>query len=353
MLTDIDRVFIDDFRRTGQIPDFGYAEAARRVAQQRRLESRERITVEDLGGIREAIVRLCAPSGIGDLSWIATKLNSLRRHTGKEIILHAAGDPPQRSEPFVRLLPEVWWGGYINRSSAFVCLQCLPSDWPEIDGPAMPFAVPEILNISANKHLEQGFVLADWMPQLDTDYHYPLAFTQQHEEQAAQATAQLPPEYITVYVSNRDKDRIRHGGWSLWDVDTWAGFIAEIGRLRPECGFLFIGADFDRDKTEAVASHEKLRQLPVKTMIGRPLGAALCALRDSAYCFSYPSGIGILANVLRTPCMMQLPWALSRLAQTYADPKDLASQNYRAWPNPNPREVLEWFITTPYYLEHS
>ena len=82
---------------------------------------------------------------------------------------------------------------------------------------------------------------------------------------------------------------------------------------------------------------------PLRCLIAQPLGMALHCLARSNYCFSYPSGIGILANVLHTPGLMLLPWLLSGLEKAYADPCDLASQRYRAWANPSPEQAFEWF----------
>ena len=206
-----------------------------------------------------------------------------------------------------------------------------------------------IINVAPNLFLEQGHKLADWMPLLPMDYHYHLATPQAELDEGEQLIDQMPRPIVAVYVSNRDKDRL-DGGWGLWNAQDWLRVLLSISqsRLASGCSFLFLGAEWDRDKTTDVSSAladklgRKAARRRIHHCVARPLGVALHALRRANYFVAYPSGIGILANVLRVPGVMLLPWSLAKLAESFADPVDIATGHYRAWPGAQPGEAAEW-----------
>lgn len=289
------------------------------------------------------------PAGIGDISWIYSKIKHLKSLTGGQAVkLRVAGEPPPRGEAMVRLLPEVEFAGMATDIVSWhVASQPLNSEWPAYMGlgPFNAYADRPI-NIAANNHLECGRPLHTWMPMLPTDYHYPLAIPPKQMQLAENLLAGLPRPIICVYVSNRDKDSIKHVGWSLWTPYQWVDFCDAVSRVPAcqGCGFVFLGATWDEDKTTDVADELAKRGHPVRKVIGQPLGTALHCLAKSDYSFSYPSGIGIMSNVLRTPGLMLLPWHLKGLETGgYADPLDVALQHYRCWANPSPEEAFKWF----------
>lgn len=311
------------------------------------------------GGPNECF-NFLVPAGLGDISWIYSKIRHLKRITNRETILYCpGGDTPRRGGDFIELLPDVHWGGYYaGKGSWEVLSQSLPPSWPAKMGTWEFLNKPHVQNLAANLHLEAGGKLADWLPWLPVDYHYPLSIPPADQQAAAaimlspernpDAASGLMPQansrFIGVYVSGSDKDAAKQGGWSLWDETTWVDFLCQVADTRPmRCAtFVLLGAAYDRDKTVAVADALERCGHDVRRVIAEPLGVALECLKRCQYAFCYPSGIGILANVLRVPGVMLLPWCLSELAATYADPCDLAARRYRAWPDPQPAEVLDW-----------
>ena len=295
----------------------------------------------------QGAVRFCVPGGIGDISWVYGKLRHLSQTSGRAVILHApAEDQPQRAYDFIRLLPDVFWGGYLpGRTSWEVHAQSLPAEWPLTAGWG-PLIQPLTLNLSANLHLELGRPLREWLPLLPVDYHYPLCFPAKEAQEAAELELNWPKPRIAVYVSNREKERQRAGGWDLWSTLEWLDFLTQIAGAVRVGSFVFLGAEWDRDKTEFIATELRQRtaHLKVATVLGRPLGVALSVLSRCQYCFAYPSGIGVLANVLQVPALMLLPRLLKGLETAYADPVQLATGYYRAWADPRPAEALEWFL---------
>ncbi len=288
------------------------------------------------------------PMGIGDVSWVYSKIRHLKSMTGRETILYCpAADAPKRGGDLIELLPDVHWGGYIgDEDSQSVLSQSLPANWPAKMGTWEFLGSKYRRRLAANMHLESGRKLDEWLPCLPTDYHYTIGIPGGCLSEADDVMKHSGPRPIAVYISGRDKDEAIAGGWSLWKEQEWIDFLVDVANTPEASGatFVFIGAEYDRDKTEAVASAIEDAGHGVRRVISRPLGVALECLRRCSYSFCYPSGIGILANVLRVPGVMLLPWSLADLAETYADPCDIAARRYRAWPDPKPDEVLDWCL---------
>lgn len=307
-----------------------------------------RVWTDDMLGGPERCEHFCLPSGIGDISWVVSKIWSLQQRTGKNIILHASGrDQPNRGGDFIQLLGKYFkWGGYLHdRESWEVIIQSMPPDLPARmgDGPWTNF--PKIKNLSANIHLELGNTINSWHPRLPIDYHYDIWVGKYQMDTARRVMGGLTRPIFAVYVSNRAKDHLKKGGWNLWSEEEWINFLVGVGET-PEVSqgsFVLIGADYDADKTQSVGDELVRRGKNVKYCVGRHLGAALCCLKLSNYFFGYPGGLGIIANVIHLPGIMLLPWYLEVLERAYADPVDMDNCRYRAWSNPKPSEVLDWF----------
>lgn len=292
-------------------------------------------------------INLCVPAGIGDISWVYSKIKHVKSITGREVVMHVAGeDKPNRGGDLVELLPDVKFGGYVADRNSFNCIiQSIPADWPPTIGGIGLLHRPEIINVAANVHLESGRPLAEWLPFLPTDYHYPISFSPKDIAVATQLIGdEIQKPYVAVYLSNRDKEKQVHGGWNLWTTKQWIKFLKNFSEFDACEGvtFVFLGADYDRDKTNEVAGELRACGHKVKEVIGQPLSVALECLRRCDYFFAFPSGIGILANVLRVPGVMLLPWIISGLEKTYADPVDMAYNKYKVWVSPKPEEVLDW-----------
>lgn len=308
-------------------------------------------TVDELGGWDKAI-HLCAPSGIGDISWVYSKIRHLPAMIGKQVLLSVSGrDKPNRGGDFIQLLPDVRWGGYLDdRESWQVISQCWPPDWMDHWGVGC-FHHDFPQNISPNIFLEMGGKLKDWMPKLPTDYHYAIN-TDEYRAEADKLLDMQKAPFICVYVSNRSKETQKTGGWFLWDSTEWVDFLVCIlnTEIAKNATLVMLGAEYDTDKTMEVAEglFKRAAVVPV-VVLGKPLGLALEVMRRCHYGFWYPSGLGILGNVLRVSGVMLLPWILKGLEEAYADPVDIGLQKYRAWADPSPADVLDWFLRRGQY----
>lgn len=306
-------------------------------------------TPEDLGGI-ERVCRICVPVGIGDVSWVYSKIAHLKKMTGKETLMYVAGKKEwPRGGDLVELLPEVHFGGYLQDRSSWHCImQSMPPSWPPTCGGFDIFYNDQfIINVAANFHLEQGNKLREWLPLLPIDYHYPLNIPPECSWEAAEILSGAGEQLIGVYVSNREKDKIRAGGWNLWDSGQWIEYLESVMSMS-ECKdgvLVFFGAHYDSDKTNEVADTMEAKGYRTIRVVGRPLGTALECMKKLKVFFAYPSGLGILANVLRVNTLMLLPWILEGLHESYADPIDIAYNRYKTLVSPTTQEATSWFRT--------
>lgn len=289
-------------------------------------------------------IQFCVPPGIGDFSWLYSKIRHLREMTGREVLIYSPEETPRRVNDLVPLLPDVKWGGFLrDRHGWDTISQCLPFDWPESMGLGL-FCDKPVQNLSANIWLELGRPLAEFMPKLPTDYHYPLDIPAADEERADDLLGERDGPLVAVYVSNREKER--HPDWALWDAKRWTDTCQQVSKLLPGASFAVLGADYDLDKSEQVIDLLRGRSLNVVPVLGERLGVALSVLKRSSLGFFYPSGLGVLAHVLRKPGAMLLPGFLTGLTESWLDPADVKSGKFKCFPAGTPEEVLAWFAQT-------
>lgn len=235
-------------------------------------------------------MRIYVPPGIGDISWIYSKVGHL---PDLEFVVSDDGSP-RRSEAFIDLLPNVRFGGYeiVPPTVPIVALDDVPRDGE--------YAI-------CNPFLESGIPLGRVWPSLPTNYYYPICGS---EEDVAMAESVITQPTIGIYCSS-----YKHRGGGLWSVDQWVEFMRAVD---PGARWVVLGADYD-DK-----SHEVAAASGAINLVGRAgLGATIEVIRRLDYFFAFPSGLGILADVVRTPCTMWY-WGGNHFCAngraTYSDP---------------------------------
>ena len=281
-------------------------------------------------------VGLCCPPGIGDISWLVSKMWSLSSRSGRQVYLSTPGGIPQRSHQLVQLLPErygIHWAGYTQTETMDVIDLARDTRLDELrEG--------EWHCVEVNTWLEAGKPLSTWEPWLPTDYHYALDIPTEQVVRASELTDHLQGvDFGGIYVSNRDK--ARWPAWALWSTKEWCRVLLGIHEQHG-IGYVLIGAEYDRDRIHDVAAVLGENRVPYVRCVGESLGTALECLRRASMGLWYPSGIGILGDVLNVQGVMLLPKPLQGMERAFADPKNLDSGRYRAWTTPTPEGVLKW-----------
>lgn len=254
------------------------------------------------------MLKLIAPAGIGDISWVYSKLTKLNRPIG----LGYADWPPRRSQPLVRLLPHVEdigyepWPDYPKRSISWdTDLRELP------DGE---------YKIQVNQGLETGNRIETMFPHQQTDYHYQIDIPEQAETEANAIVNSIQGTHrIGLYASAYYNEQ-------YWSLDSWYEFISKVREEYPGAAFYIVGTTWD-NLTYALFKKMEQEGWNVAGCCGaQDLSVTLALMKQLDYFFAYPSGLGILADVLNIPSLMWY-WATQghKFLNTYADPKNIES----------------------------
>lgn len=284
----------------------------------------------------EAGLRFIVPPGIGDSGWIYSKLERLA--TRRRIIFYPNNDTPHRGLPFVRLMPNIIAPRYADEpynQSVHHALNPLATNLENLpDG---------LYRITLNPHLEAGHRLETAFPDQPTNFHYKLGLP---EPGLIEAKLDNPTrKFIGFYCSS-----YAHRPETLfWPPLKWARFLSQIKEAVGPCIFVGIGAKYD-DRTLHVIEELKKLGHDVLTFIDQPIGVTLNLLQRLHYFFSFPSGLGIMADVLRVPCMMWF-WgnlkgfeSVKGIFTSYADPEQLASGFHLVAPYAEPDASLKLFM---------
>ena len=277
------------------------------------------------------------PPGIGDISWVYSKIVDLLPTT--RIAFKICGDEPRRSHEFVSLLPGVLnlsYGGFYR----YMVKRLLPYNADLRKLKAGHYS------LSLNPHLEAGQRIEDAYPLQRAHYHYPLNTTPR-QQQAADKIAQVGTAttkigfYCSSYKHRKDL------GW--WMPDQWITFLNRVNAAVPNAEFISLGAAYDDKTTDVVNQLSKQGKLKVRSIVGQTdVGTTLEVLKRLDYFTAFPSGLGVLCDVIKTPCLMSY-WSnlleqFKDFPKSYADPESLTSHRHLIVPYLEPDEIFEIFL---------
>ena len=262
----------------------------------------------------------CVPPGIGDISWIYSKVSHMARKGNRRVEFKPAPDLPSRADSYVKLLPGIEFTGS-GYPYGLMINKLLPTD---TDLESLPDG--EYM-IGLNLHLEQGKFLHDAFPKQPTDYHYSLNLPP--FSKAVEILSRVPGDLARIgfYCSSH----IHRPELGFWSAEEWVAFLKMVKAKIPNSVFVAVGAPYD-DKTKIVAERvRKSVDRNILVFMNQGMGDTLNAVKSLHYFFAFPSGLGILADVVDVPCMMWF-WGNVRGMEhmkdffgKYADPKNVES----------------------------
>ena len=272
------------------------------------------------------------PSGIGDISWALSKLINSGEHE-----YEIADGWPQRSREYVEMVPGVKSAQYgdfaYDDILAFSHTQGFLDPgvrWEEIAKRGY-----ERILIEPNRHLEMGRPLKDWLPDLETSYHYEVNIPSERVKQATDKLAGLPRPLICVSAASYRGSE----AWKTWSSDSWSEFLALV---RGEYGLdyrniLLVGGFWD-DLTDALGEEG------YPCFVGKThIGTMLSILQQTEYYVGFSSGLGIMRTVFKKNAFMLWPDFQVALSTSWAPPYMLESGEYVAVLWREPREVFKRF----------
>lgn len=243
------------------------------------------------------IYHIIVPPGIGDFSWIWSKLST----TGDRYFIEYADTGPDRLGTFLKLLPKDKIAGW-QKSIAYK----VGFNIEKLEMMLMPSAVrlekykqlkqnpAQIFYVEANTHLERGNRIEEWLPSLKTDFHYKI-------EGVLPLKKAL--NMFIVHLSSYKMQRI----WKCYDMDKC---IRMIKMIQDKRGWMpaFIGAEYDDFAMDCCKEYEK--ENDAINLIGKTpdvLGALAFIRLSKLFLGGVSSGMTMLANVLRVPSISWWP----------------------------------------------
>jgi hypothetical protein len=256
------------------------------------------------------------PSGIGDISWLYSKFVSLDRPLSIECV----GAEPRRSLPYLNLLPNVVHAGYGSFTTASVLANGDKGGYTRDQ--LIAEAEMGSVDLQMNHWLEAGKRIEGYLPDVPTQHHYEMRIPEADVQTAGGFINWT--RYLALYCAN---DRIaRH--WNAWTAGEWGFFGVTMCRTLDLDGIVLLGAEWDADMAHRVQAYIG-DAVPVMNMVSRlPLGATLDVVRRATYTAAFPSGIPILASVMRCPVLMFYPDVLYAMRHAWPDPCDIESGRY-------------------------
>jgi hypothetical protein len=257
-----------------------------------------------------SVYNILVPAGIGDFSWIWSKLST----TSDAYHVEYAKCTPDRLGPFLELLPKNKLLSY--QASNYRCF----FNSTKLDMQFSPASSPKILeynhlrldrvnHVEPNTHLEQGGRIETWLPDLpETDFHYKIEGLLQEPERE---------NVFLVHLYSTHTFKI----WKHYDIDTW---ISIIHMIQTYSGLMpvFIGAEYD---DFALLVHDmyttRYPNLRVVNKINRTkdlLSALHLVQQCKFFLGAVSSGMTMLANVLKVPSASW--WPREALATSWNAP---------------------------------
>ena len=260
---------------------------------------------------------VCVPSGIGDVSWMYSKLMH-----APPMEWEIADGWPHRTAPFLSLLPNVISARYgeFNYSDIIAMQSARPplARWADVNGCAR-------LMLEANQHLEMGKPLVEWLPDLPVEFHYDIGTTDRDKERAESLLEGFRrPWWGVSAASYRGSE-----AWKTWGLEEWSEFLGKF-HAEAEGTIILLGGFWD-DLTS------QLSELGYPDLVGRTsIGCAVEVLRSLDGYLGFSSGLGVLRTVLRKKVFMLWPEHQQLLSTSWAPPWMVEEGSYVAkqWDDP-------------------
>lgn len=257
------------------------------------------------------------PSGIGDVSWMYSKL----MHTGP-LDLEVADGWPYRTVPFLELLPGIRDSSYgdfqYQDILSFESVQGIngKTEWADLKDKGYGR-----LLLEANRHLEVGRQLEDWLPDLPCTYHYEIITKPGDDEKANTILAGLRRPIVGISAASYRGSE----AWKTWGYGEWSDYLKRL-QAEAGCSILLIGGFWD-DLTSMLSEEG------YKDCVGRTnVGTMVELLKRIDGYIGFSSGLGVLRTVLNKPALMFWPAHQKELSTSWAPPHMLASGSYTAIP---------------------
>jgi len=261
-------------------------------------------------------LKIRVPAGIGDFSWIWSKLSTLNY----DYEVYVSKDGINRADTFLKLLPRIVKVEYCSQNFHEISDHCIP--WNTDVNKFIEKAQKEIVNFSLNRWLEQGNRIEKFMDQIQTDFNYKINLDIDESKIPFKTVKELTKP-VAIYMSNYNCVN----NWLGWTPKSWSKFMKLLAEKYKDVSFILVGAQYDRQFSDDVK--KLVLDLKVYNFTGiLYLNETLQMIKYCKCLIGFPSGIPILATVLNIPTLMFYPEHLQRLALSWINPKLICENKY-------------------------
>jgi hypothetical protein len=282
--------------------------------------------------------RIGVPAGIGDVSWIWSKLCTLK---DDKFTIYTPETTPMRTFQWLHLLgekviPMVGKFDYntILKSEAIHGYGTYKESWEDI---TKMHDEGEVIYLQPNQNFLKGIPLAEWIPDLGIDFHYPLHISKEDEVSGGDLLRLAGGGSYNLGIHMASMKGVR--AWKAWLPEDWAIFIRGVKKAFPELKIVLLGGGWDLDmglELKSLLPKENLVDLIGRTNIGQ----VITILRSLSYYVGYSSGLNVMCNVMNKPCTALWPDWQEHHIYPHADPKDVVSRRYMGFVYDSPKRIL-------------
>lgn len=257
------------------------------------------------------------PSGIGDVSWMYSKLC----HIDETIRFEIADGWPYRTREFLQMLPRVAECDYDRQMHyddilSFENIHGLLKyglTWNELED-RFPYGR---LMLECNRHLEMGRRLEEWLPDLPCNFHYDINTKPIDRVRALELIDEMPKPIIGISAASYRGSE----AWKTWGYAEWSPFLKWIAN-KTGGSVLLMGGFWD-DLTHSLAE-DGYRDVVGKTSFG----TAIELQKELDLYVGFSSGLGIIRTVLSKKTYMMWPEHQQALASSWAPLEMLENGTY-------------------------
>jgi len=270
-------------------------------------------------------MKILVPSGIGDISWIYSKISNLPR----DIHMKVCGEGYQRSLPYVRLLPNISSCEYVKVSSFDVKAMKQPKDYNEL----LEWPEDRDCPLMCNSWLERGNRIEDYLPGSPTDHYYDIDISQETREEVAKL---FKDEICPIGILMASRESVE--SWKGWLQEEWIITLRTLVREFPFVKFVFLGAYWDVGVMKMMAPYLQMWKIPYADLVGKTDMAMTIAVLESLKVFmAFASGLNMLSIRAKKTNIMFYPEHLAGLMYSWPPVELIENKTYNAyiWDRPS------------------
>lgn len=283
------------------------------------------------------VLEIKVMGGIGDLSWIYSKL----KHINRDWKLCVSSDIPKRGLTFLERLPA------LNNGHGFQCYygnhrfeDILVNEqkqnfktWEDIEKSEL-----NPIYLQNNVNFIKGERIESWLPDLPTDYHYDMITTEEEKQQVNNIFKDIKNP-IGIFMANKIGQR----AWKGWDGDKWFEFISLINKdfKDKEITFVLIGTHYDQQLgweleyyLDKETDNKKIKYINLINQT--QIGTLIETIKHLKYLVGFQSGVNVLGTVLNIPGASMWPEEHWNHLDCWCDPEMIKNGTYKGllWDEP-------------------